>query len=75
MPPLPERSRSSSRKPTGQPFVGQTLIFAVDASTQVKLKGGAIVDGDHGTPQVKGAPGLDLTGLQLLTPKLVVDQA
>jgi hypothetical protein len=58
----------------GQPFVGQTLIFAVDASTQVKLKGGAIVDGDHATLQVKGAPGLDLTGLQLLTPKLVVDQ-
>jgi hypothetical protein len=59
----------------GQPFVGQTLIFAVDASTQVKLKGGAIVDGDHGTIQVKGGPGLvDVTALQLLTPKLVVDQ-
>jgi hypothetical protein len=58
----------------GQPFVGQTLVFTVDASTKAHLKGGAIVDGDHGTLQVKGAPGLDLTGLQLLTPKLVVDQ-
>jgi hypothetical protein len=58
----------------GQPFVGQTLIFALDPTTKVKLKGGAIVDSDHGTIQVNGAPGLDLTGLQALTPKLVVDQ-
>ena len=59
----------------GQPFIGQTIVFPVDASTQVKLKGGAIVDGDHGTIQVKGGPGLvDVAALQLLTPKLVVDQ-
>jgi hypothetical protein len=59
----------------GQPFVGQTLVFAVGTSTKVKLKGAAIVDGDHGTIQVKGGPGLvDVTALQLLAPKLVVDQ-
>jgi outer membrane receptor for ferrienterochelin and colicin len=58
----------------GRPFVGQTLTFAVDATTRVKVKGGAIVDGDHGDVQVKGAPGLDATGLQLLTPKQVVEK-
>ena len=58
----------------GAPFVGQTLTFVVDSTTQVKLKGGAVVDGDKGQVQVKGAPGLDATGLQALTPKLVVDQ-
>ena len=55
----------------GQPFVGPTLVFAVDSSTQVELKGGAI---DHGTLQVKGDPSLDLAGLQLLIPKLLVEQ-
>ena len=58
----------------GAPFVGQTLTFLVDSTTQVKLKGGAVVDGDKGQVQVKGASGLDATGLQALTPKLVVDQ-
>src|SRR5215218_8446732 len=52
----------------GQPFVGQTLVFPVDAATRVKTKGG-ILDGDKGDVQVKGTPGLDATGLQLLTPK------
>jgi hypothetical protein len=59
----------------GQNLVGQTLTFSVPFGTKVKLKGGAIVDGDHGTLQVKGAPGLDATGLQALAPKLVVDQS
>jgi hypothetical protein len=58
----------------GQALVGQTLTFSLDATTKVQLEGGAIVDGDHGTLQVKGAPGLDATGVQALTPKLVVDQ-
>jgi hypothetical protein len=58
----------------GDPFVGQTLTFALDSSTKVKVKGGAIVDGDKGDVQVKGAPGLDATGLQALTPKLVVEK-
>ena len=58
----------------GQPFVGQTLIFPLDATTRVKTKGGGIVDGDKGDVQVKGAPGLDVTGLQLLTPKQVVEK-
>jgi hypothetical protein len=58
----------------GQPFVGQTLVFPLDAATRVKTKGGAIVDGDKGDVQVKGAPGLDATGLQLLTPKQVVEK-
>jgi hypothetical protein len=58
----------------GQPFVGQTLIFPLDAATRVKTKGGGIVDGDKGDVQVKGAPGLDATGLQLLTPKQVVEK-
>jgi hypothetical protein len=58
----------------GQPFVGQTLIFTLDATTRVKMKGGAIVDGDQGDVQVKGAPGLDATGLQAVTPKQVVEK-
>ena len=40
----------------------------------MKIKGGAVVDGDKGDVQVKGAPGLDTTGLQALTPKLVVEK-
>jgi hypothetical protein len=58
----------------GDPFVGQTLTFALDSTTKVKVKGGAIVDGDKGDVQVKGAPGLDVTGLQALVPKLVVEK-
>ena len=58
----------------GQPFVGQTLTFVLDSSTRVKTKGGGIVDGDKGDVQVKGAPGLDATGLQALTPKQVVEK-
>jgi hypothetical protein len=58
----------------GQPFVGQTLTFALDATTHVKTKGGGIVDGDKGDVQVKGAPGLDVTSLQLLTPKQLVEK-
>ena len=58
----------------GDPFVGQTLTFALDSSTKVKVKGGAVVDGDKGDVQVKGAPGLDATGLQALAPKLVVEK-
>jgi len=58
----------------GQPFVGQTLTFVLDASTKVKIKGGAIVDNDHGRVLMQGASGLDLTGLQTLTPKQVIDQ-
>jgi hypothetical protein len=58
----------------GDPFVGQTLTFALDSTTRVKVKGGAIVDGDQGDVQVKGAPGLDATSLQALTPKLVVEK-
>ena len=58
----------------GRAFVGQTLIFALDASTRVKTKGGGIVDGDQGDVQVKGAPGLDVMGLEALTPKQVVEK-
>jgi hypothetical protein len=58
----------------GRPFVGQTLTFALDASTLVKTKGGGIVDGDQGDVQVKGSPGLDATGLEALTPKQVVEK-
>jgi hypothetical protein len=58
----------------GDPFVGQTLTFALDSTTTVKVKGGAILDGDKGDVQLKGAPGLDATGLQALTPKLVVEK-
>ncbi len=58
----------------GQPFVGQTLIFPLDATTRVKTKGGGIVDGDKGDVQVKGTPDLDVTDLQLLTPKQVVEK-
>ena len=58
----------------GRPFVGQTLTFALDLSTKVKTKGGGIADGDQGDVQVKGAPGLDATGLQALTPKQVVEK-
>ena len=58
----------------GRPFVGQTLTFVLDASTRVKTKGGGIVDGDQGDVQVKGSPGLDATGLQVLTPKQVVEK-
>jgi hypothetical protein len=58
----------------GDPFVGQTLTFVLDSTTTVKVKGGAVVDGDKGDVQVKGAPGLDATGLQALTPKLVIEK-
>jgi hypothetical protein len=58
----------------GEAFVGQTLTFSLSATTRVKLKGGAIADGDSGDVQVKGAPGLDAAGLQALTPKQVVDK-
>ncbi|MGE5273429.1 MAG: hypothetical protein ACM3QU_06595 [Verrucomicrobiota bacterium] len=58
----------------GRPFVGQTLTFALDPSTRVKTKGGGIVDGDQGDVQVKGAPVLDATGLQALTPRQVVEK-
>jgi len=58
----------------GAGFVGQTLTFTLSATTRVKLKGGAIVDGDKGDVQAKGAPDLDATGLVALTPKQVVDK-
>jgi len=58
----------------GKVFVGQTLTFVLDSSTKVKTKGGGIVDGDRGDVQVKGAPGLDATGLEALTPKQVVEK-
>jgi hypothetical protein len=58
----------------GQPLVGQTLTFALDATTRVKVSGGGIADGDKGDVQVKGAPGLDATGLQALTPKQVIEK-
>jgi len=64
----------SKANQAGRPFVGQTLTFALDSSTRVKTKGGGIVDGDQGDVQVKGSPGLDLTGLEALTPKQVVEK-
>ena len=58
----------------GKVFVGQTITFALDSSTNVKTKGGGIVDGEHGDIQVKGVSGLDATGLQALTPRQVVEK-
>lgn len=58
----------------GRPFVGQTLTFAVTSATKVKTDADGIVDGEFGNVQLKGAPGLDATGLQALTPKLVVEK-
>ena len=58
----------------GRPFVGQTLTFAVTSATKVKTDSDGILDGEFGNVQLKGAPGLDATGLQALTPKLVVEK-
>ena len=64
----------SKANKAGRPFVGLPLTFPVASTTKVKPTGALIVDGDLGAVQVKGARGLDATGLQLLAPKLVVDQ-
>ena len=57
----------------GKPFVGLTLTFPVSSTTKIDPAGGAIADGDRGEVQIKGAPGLDATGLQALTPKEIED--
>ncbi len=59
----------------GKPFVGMTLTFPVASTTQVDPSGAAIANGDQGQVQVKGAPGLDATGLQLLAPKEIEDES
>jgi hypothetical protein len=64
----------SKANKAGRPFVGQTLTFALDATTQIEPAAAAIVDGDQGFVQVKGAPGLDATGLQAVVPKKVEDE-
>jgi hypothetical protein len=58
----------------GKPFVGMTLTFPVSSSTKVESRSGTIADGDNGEVQVKGAPGLDATGLQALAPKQIEDK-
>jgi hypothetical protein len=58
----------------GHAFVGQTLVFALDASTKVGPAGVVILDGDRGSVQVKGAPGLDAIGLQAVVPRKVQDE-
>lgn len=57
----------------GQPFLGQTLTFAVTSSTHVstKTKDGTIADGSRGQVQVKTAAGADATGLQAAPAKSV----
>jgi hypothetical protein len=64
----------SKANKAGRPFVGQTLVFVLDATTKVRPFGALIADGDLGAVQVKGAPNLDATGLQAVAPKLVVDE-
>jgi hypothetical protein len=64
----------SKANKAGRPFVGQTLTFVVPFGTKVKTDADGILDGDVGNLLVQGAPGLDATGLQALTPKLVVEQ-
>lgn len=57
-----------------QSFVGQTLTFPVSSHTEVEVAGAGIADGDLGTVDVKGAPGLDATGLQALVADEVEDE-
>lgn len=64
----------SKANKAGRPFVGLTLVFPVAPTTKVHPEGALIVDGDLGSVQLKGAPGLDATALQLLSPKEVVDE-
>jgi hypothetical protein len=55
-------------------FVGLTLTFTLDLTTNVNPKLATIVDGDTGWVQLKGPIGVDATALQLLVPQQVVDQ-
>jgi hypothetical protein len=57
----------------GQPFIGQTLTFAVTSSTHVstKTQDGTIADGVRGQVQVKAGVGVDATGLQASPAKSV----
>lgn len=64
----------SKTNKAGRPFVGQTLVFVLDATTKIQPAGALIADGDLGAVQVKGAPNLDATGLQAVVPKQVVDE-
>jgi len=64
----------SAANSAGQPFVGQTLTFAVSSATELEPAAAAIADGDRGKVRVKGAPGLDATGLQALVAKEVEDE-
>jgi hypothetical protein len=65
---------SKSNK-AGRAFVGQTVTFTVASTTKVKPGGALIADGDLGSIQVKGAPGMtDPLVLGAVAPKLVVDE-
>ena len=50
------------------------VTFAVSSATELEPAAAAIADGDRGKVRVKGAPGLDATGLQALVAKEVEDE-
>lgn len=58
----------------GKALKGETLVFAVDARTRVVLHGRDFASGDRGIVKVRGPKALDLTALQALAARQVIDQ-
>jgi hypothetical protein len=63
----------SSANAFGQPYVGQTLTFAVSSTTEVTVAGAGIADGDQGTVTLTGGAGLTALALQALVPEELTD--